>query len=853
MVEISESKDSIVRDLRAWSTGKNQFLEDALNNTISYLRNPLHHTTARAKMGQNPEILSVMRLLVKAFQYDLSIDPNSVADIKKVIAEFEPSKIKNPSALRRMNEIAAKLIMHSSDIERAMNVLDQLGLRKKLLSLDLGEANLWLNKEPLRSFEISTNKKIVDLPQYTSGKLKNSKLIATGKNAKDLGIDVVAHETNSFLAYESITKSHTGEPNVLISRDNTNHEMASFGDGFYTRIGRTGARGTGLNIRFNVDPEAREGVDFTVHSNYIVFLNKKALRVIQESLNVGIVELVEMIESENFTLDTSDSGIIEKLKRRLNADRIGSDLEKLMNSSKKEDQRVFENILTSLISNPKLSGVVAEETVADVAKVVYQRLASLKSSKVESDILKYTQLVSVMLPVLTKNNVLKKSDFQKYLIQKRAQSLSAELASSVAIELALTDGPERFGSRLDLAELDLEAKAIVIKKIKSFEDSLDERKLAVFKILSKEKELALKGDSAKKLQKLMELGFLDVNAVSLSGHSLLLEAAYYDAKNIVDFLLSHRELDLDRKNKQGHNDIEELRLIGKTELADEIESKIGRKKSKRIRVIERLAKKTKTYPDGMPIIDSVRIEPGSFMMGDKEKVKVTLTKAIDIMSVDTTLGMWQGVVDLINTYAPRQFNILERSPTYDRTLESPVVRVSFTQVNEQWLVALNQLSNMKNPEVQKALLALFPGHYLSKRYRLPTEAEWEYVSRRRGLATGDYAFGNSDKEIDDHAWFDENSGRRLKPVGLKKPIMINGKPLYDIHGNVQQLVQDIWDVRQILPGGVDPLVKVGSGPGRVIRGSSWNDNAWGTLGLRDSSADGIGDAYTGFRLAADAQ
>jgi formylglycine-generating enzyme required for sulfatase activity len=91
-----------------------------------------------------------------------------------------------------------------------------------------------------------------------------------------------------------------------------------------------------------------------------------------------------------------------------------------------------------------------------------------------------------------------------------------------------------------------------------------------------------------------------------------------------------------------------------------------------------------------------------------------------------------------------------------------------------------------------------------KKYRLPTEAEWEYAARSGGrferFAGGDNA--------DALAWYGANSGRTTHPVGQKKP---NGLGLYDMSGNVWQWVSDKW---------YDTDARTGT---RVIRGGSWND------------------------------
>jgi len=133
-----------------------------------------------------------------------------------------------------------------------------------------------------------------------------------------------------------------------------------------------------------------------------------------------------------------------------------------------------------------------------------------------------------------------------------------------------------------------------------------------------------------------------------------------------------------------------------------------------------------------------------------------------------------------------------------------------------------------------------------KIYRLPTEAEWEYCCRA-GKAGARYCFGDEDAQLENYAWYKNNSGGRTHRVGQLKP---NSWGLYDMHGNVWEWCQDHYDRQDNYYK--NSLVKDppgGAGDERVLRGGSW---AWSPGFCRSAFRHfvGPGERYDdlGFRV-----
>ena len=191
--------------------------------------------------------------------------------------------------------------------------------------------------------------------------------------------------------------------------------------------------------------------------------------------------------------------------------------------------------------------------------------------------------------------------------------------------------------------------------------------------------------------------------------------------------------------------------------------------------------------NGVACYRMVFVEGGTFQMGsndgddDEKPVHSVTLSDYYIGQTEVTQELWQAVMG--------------SNPSYSgfKGAKNPVNCVSWNDCQE-FIIKLNRLTG--------------------GRFRLPTEAEWEYAARGGNKSRG-YKYGGSDN-LGSVAWYNKNSCSEVHPVGSKSP---NELGLYDMSGNVGEWCAD-WFGSYPSSSQTNPTGP-SSGSYRVSRGGSW--------------------------------
>ncbi|MDR0666109.1 MAG: formylglycine-generating enzyme family protein [Campylobacteraceae bacterium] len=192
-------------------------------------------------------------------------------------------------------------------------------------------------------------------------------------------------------------------------------------------------------------------------------------------------------------------------------------------------------------------------------------------------------------------------------------------------------------------------------------------------------------------------------------------------------------------------------------------------------------------------MEFVLIPAGSFIMGADRNFEDALDNELPKHKVTISKPFYMGIYEVTQE---QWVSIMGSNPSHFKGRNNPVETVSWNDA-KKFIKKLNEKEN-------------------TNKYRLPTEAEWEYAARAGSVKT--YGFGDDIGEFKNYGWVKQNSKARTNIVGQKQP---NPWGLYDMYGNVFEWVNDLYaDNYNISQNAIDPK-GAAYGNNRVFRGGSW--------------------------------
>jgi len=206
----------------------------------------------------------------------------------------------------------------------------------------------------------------------------------------------------------------------------------------------------------------------------------------------------------------------------------------------------------------------------------------------------------------------------------------------------------------------------------------------------------------------------------------------------------------------------------------------------------------------LPDLEMILVEGGVFQMGgteyeDEKPIHKVHISTLYMGSYPVTQALYKVVIS--------------ETPSHFKGKRRPVENVSWEDART-FLEKLNEMEGIKRSLEKEGLK--------NHRFRLPSEAEWEYAARGGKYSEG-YTHAGSD-DLKQVGWYDGNSNSETKPVGL---LRANELGLYDMSGNVYEWCEDDWrdSYREAPVDGSAWIDALDRATYRVIRGGGYFDLA----------------------------
>ncbi len=488
-------------------------------------------------------------------------------------------------------------------------------------------------------------------------------------------------------------------------------------------------------------------------------------------------------------------------------------------------------------------GQAYEPRVADSSlnkQKLVQDLIQLRESPQEQDVLKYVSSGQI-IGQLEKLGLFSQKEFLNDLGRiANDSSKSFQLRRQAFFEILLINSKSDSNSLPDFQSTrfsDAE-KTQMISEVKQWSKSSDKRKKQFADGINDKWFAAARTGNETLVSGLLSLRLVEINQKNQMGYTALMIAVQNHQVKMIEHLLSDSKVNLLEPDNKGFAVLDHALALGHQDLV-----KLVRKKRPEVKWVANDRVGARVHQT----MDFIRVDAGSFEMGDSQ-VPATITKPVDIMSTLFTQKMYVKIMgknpasfkDGENTVVMKAGNELHKLQP-----DNPIETISYEE-SAQLIKRINDLSRQDD----SLLYELIPGHKKGAQYDFITEAQIEYVMKKAKTEDGDtideMLKRNDIEKLKQYTVFYDNSGNTTRPVGQKKPLFVDGKPIFDLNGNVWVWVKDLYQSQ--LSGGTDPQGP-NTGSRRVIRGGSWGNDArvLRSAGRNSGSPGGRGDDV-GLRL-----
>jgi len=425
-------------------------------------------------------------------------------------------------------------------------------------------------------------------------------------------------------------------------------------------------------------------------------------------------------------------------------------------------------------------------------------------------------LISIIIVAIAINQKQKLQQFSAYITNKVPETIDYDTVNQklrVKNKIAIADQAEKIKQQKKQEQLTQQAlaKHLSIK-------TLQEIKVILNNAASDINQLRLtspKGNNA--LEKYLHVLQLQPNSkqaklgmFKISDKYLELSNKHLQKQNI---LKAKQFLEKAKTVEPGNPNISEVEKNLKSVKKNRQNKPLNRRNNKVAILKKAIPKSTVQKSTKSPVkIEMVWVNSGCFNMGDNEiyatEHKVCLTSGYFIGKHEVTQALWQ--------------QIMGNNPSIFKGDNNPVENISWNEV-QTFIRKLNLKTNQK--------------------YRLPTEAEWEFACLSGGKKQNYCGSNNADSV----AWHKDNSDNSVHPVGQKQA---NSLGIYDMSGNVWEWVQDGYASAYYNNSPINNPQGPIKALGHVVRGGSWFS---GANILRSAYRVWYGSnvrvSYLGFRLS----